>query len=472
MKQLRINTFILVACWAAGTSVTAQTLRLPDVVDTPLPLAAPPTESAANTSEPLRQPPEIGVVTNSPSPPAQVEQLPAGKGETLTLEQLEQMATTTNPAIAQASARVAALRGRFIQVGLPQNPTIGYAADDIGENNTAGKQGGFVGQEFSTGGKLRLNRAIVSQEIQQAEQVLEAVRLRVLTDVRLAYYAALVAERREGLANELLQIGAKTASESLRLKGIGEIAKTDLLPIEIEQRNAQIVLETAYTERAAAWRALSAVVGVDLPPSQLVGDVSQLPGLLNYDEQLSRVLTSSPEISAAIAEIARSEFALVRARREVIPNLSTEVSVQHDNSTGDTLTGVNVGIPVPVWNRNQGAVRQSEAQLVQARRNVNRVELNLKSRLAIAYQRYSSAQTRARIYSTEIVPRAEENFKLVQAAFPAQVGSLEFLQAQRTYFQTRLAYLDALAELWSSWSEIQGMLLLNSLNAVPDDRDR
>ena len=109
-------------------------------------------------------------------------------------------------------------------------------------------------------------------------------------------------------------------------------------------------------------------------------------------------------------------------------------SVQKDNVTGDTIAGVQVGIPLPIWNRNQGEIMQAQAEISQARRNVDRVQLNLKNRLAVAFQRYSSAQERARIYSTVIIPKAEENFKLVQGAFPAQIGSLEYLDGSANVF--------------------------------------
>ena len=470
MKRIRNIAILLIGLTSARGLAESPPVHLPDLGPT-LPAGAAPTIATPPTPEPLLQPADIGVVGNVNS--SNAEPLPlSGSDGKLSLAQLEQMATANNPAIAQAEARVAALRGRYVQVGLPPNPTLGYLASEIGDEGRAGQQGGYVGQEFVTGGKLRLNRAVVSQEIQQAAQVVEAMRLRVLTDVRLAYYAALVAKRREEAADELLQIGAKTTAESARLKASGEIAKTGLLTLEIEQQNAQIVLAMARSEREAAWRRLSSIVGADLPVTELAGDLSQIPVPKTYEDQLARLTQTSPEMAAAFSEIARSQNALARAQREPIPDISTIWSVQKDNATGDTIAGVQVGIPLPIWNRNQGQIMQAQAEISQARRNVDRVQLNLKNRLAVAFQRYSSAQERARIYSTVIIPKAEENFKLVQGAFPAQIGSLEFLTAQRTYFQTKLAYIDALAELWASWSEIEGLLLTNSLDSKPGETER
>ena len=460
MKRLNTITMLFVGFAAACTSTSAQLLPPPGAVPNEPPVARA-NDSAPERKDMLLQPAAIASVGNASTGPS--EQLPPGNNGVLSLEELEQMATANNPSIAQAHARVMALRGRQLQVGLAPNPQAGYLANEIGDEGRAGQQGGYVSQEFVTGGKLGLNRAVVSQEIQQAEQIMQARQLRVLTDVRLAYYAALVAVRREDLAKELLQIGERTSAESLRLKTAGEISKTEFLPIEIEQRNAQILLKIAGTERTAAWRRLSYVVGVELPTVELAGDISKLPSALTYDEQLAHVLANSPEIAAAIAEMGRSQNALARAQREPIPNVFTQFSLQKDNATNDTITGVQVGIPLPFWDRNQGGIMEAQAQISQARRNVDRVELDLKNRLAAAFQRYSSAQERAKIYSDEIVPKAEENFKLVQGAYPAQVSSLEFLTAQRIFFQTKLAYLDSLAELWISWNQIQGLLLSDSL---------
>jgi cobalt-zinc-cadmium efflux system outer membrane protein len=104
----------------------------------------------------------------------------------LSLHSLEQIALSNNPAIARAEARVRALRGKWVQAGLPPNPTAGYLATEMGNEGKAGQQGGYVGQDFITGGKLRLNRAVIAQEILRAEQVQAAMQLRVQTDVRKA----------------------------------------------------------------------------------------------------------------------------------------------------------------------------------------------------------------------------------------------------------------------------------------------
>ena len=175
----------------------------------------------------LLQPP---TVAKPLAPAAQLmlpQCLPSPDG--LTLELLEQMALGSNPAIAQSAARLRAVRGKWVQVGLKPNPTVGYLGSEIGNDGAAGQQGGFVGQNFITAQKLQRNRAVVSAEIGRAEQDLAAAQRRVLTDVRQSYYNALLAQRRVELAVELVRVASEAAKSSKSLYQAEEIPLAGLL---------------------------------------------------------------------------------------------------------------------------------------------------------------------------------------------------------------------------------------------------
>ncbi len=165
-----------------------------------------------------------------------------------------------------------------------------------------------------------------------------------------------------------------------------------------------------------------------------------------------------------MAELSRSRRALNRACVEAVPDVNGQLSVQYDDSTNDTIASVQVGVPLPLWNRNQGGIRQAQAEVSVASQNIDRVALDLKHRLAVAYQDYSNSKAQVEAYSTEILPRASETFDLVRRGYAAgEVGYLELLTAQRTYAETNLKYLDALDSLWRSWTRIDGLLLDGSL---------
>lgn len=458
---MRISRLLILSVMQAPTIFGVMSVRplratAEEVMSEQIVLSQP--SDPASRIEPLAQPPGVLVL----------EELPPYHSDEITIEELVQLALSSNPTVGQAAARVDALRGRWVQAGLPPNPTAGYVASEVGDDGRAGQQGGFAGQEFVTGGKLRLNQAIVAQEIQQAQHRLNAAQLRVITDVRRAAYGVLVAQRRVEVAEELFQLSGQAVKASQELQEAQEISRAGLLQSEVEQQTTSILVQTARNELSAAWRQLYAFLGAEIPQSRLAGDVTQLPAQLNWDEQLARITAASPELGAALANVLRAQNALQRAIVEPIPNLETQVSVQYDNSTNDTIAGVQVGMPLPLWNRNQGGIRQSQAEIVEARRNADRVELDIKRRLAEAFQRYATAHAQAEAYATSILPKARQTFELVQRAFRlGEANYIDLLTAQRTYSQTTLAYLDALNALWASWTEIDGLLLSGSLSNDP-----
>ena len=135
-----------------------------------------------------------------------------------------------------------------------------------------------------------------------------------------------------------------------------------------------------------------------------------------------------------------------------------------DNSIGGKTDGiVQLTMPLPLYNRNQGAIQQSHASVVAAEHTLALLELRLQNQLAPIYERYASATNQVRIYRESILPAAQESLELVRQGHKAgEFPFLNLLNAQRTYFQTNLQYLDALRELRTAAIEIDGLLLRDS----------
>jgi outer membrane protein, heavy metal efflux system len=246
---------------------------------------------AAQQVEPGRAA-KVSLVDHAPLPqghlalaPEHPEVPPTSGG--MTLADAEQTALGANPSLAQAAARVDAVRGRYVQVGLYPNPTAGYIASEIGNEGRAGQQGGFVSQEIVTAGKLRLNREVVCWEIQQAEWAYESQKFRVLTDVRRFFYEVLVAQRSVELSAQLVRIGEQGIRSTEELLKAKEVARNDVLQAKIEADTARMFHERARNRHLAAWRNLAAVIGnSDMPPRLLVGDVQDGLDPITWEDSL------------------------------------------------------------------------------------------------------------------------------------------------------------------------------------------
>ena len=387
----------------------------------------------------------------------------------LTLADLEAMALNQNPSVSEAVARVESLRGNYVQVGLPPNPSVGYVAEDVGDEGTAGKQGGFVGQQLITGNKLSLNRAVAAQQVRRAEQELAAQQQRVLTDVRLSYYDVLIAQERLETADRLVSASRQAVQAVEQLLTIKEVSRTELLQAQIEANTAQMLLDNARAARTGAWQRLTAVLGnPEMPVAEIAGNASTDLPTLEFDASLSRLLAERPELAAVDTGVERARWALSRARAEVVPDLNVQATVQQDDASDLTVAGVQVGLPLPILNRNQGGIQRAQGELVAAQRAVDRRELALYRRLAAVFQQYVTARQQVDRYRLDILPDVDETLRLTTEGYRAgEFNFLQFLIAQRTYFQTNLAYLDALGQMWAASRQIEGLLLSDSLETGP-----
>ena len=394
----------------------------------------------------------------------------------LTLADLERMALELNPTLPQASSEIEAARGRAKQAGLLPNPTVGYTGSEIsgGPIIRGGEHGLFVEQTIPLGGKLGLSRQIFNRETTQAEALREVQRQRILTDVRMLYYGALAAERRVDVRQNLAALGAEAVMVTRQLFNTGAADRPDVLTAEIEARQLQVALETAQNDRYRVWHRLAALVGdVSLTPRPLDGSIDAPIPELQRDAIVREILGQSPELKATRMAIERAQVALARARREPVPDLILRGSGQYNRelleSNGRPVgweAGVDVGFTIPLFNRNQGAVAESRAELGRAERELSRVQLMLQSRAADVFDEYLTNLRHAEAYKSEIVPRAEEAYRLYLTRYREMAAAYpQVLVAQRTLFQVTDDYIHAAETAWVAALQLQGLLLEGGLDA-------
>src|SRR5206468_3563987 len=117
---------------------------------------------------------------------------------------------------------------------------------------------------------------------------------------------------------------------------------------------------------------------------RLQGDLERFAALPDVETTLAHLLEASPEVQIARAGIARGQVGLKREQVEPIPNVQLRVSSGYDfEADGRTVvTTVNVGVRLPIFDRNQGNIRAAQGELVRAQAELSRVELSLRQRLS------------------------------------------------------------------------------------------
>jgi len=185
----------------------------------------------------------------------------------------------------------------------------------------------------------------------------------------------------------------------------------------------------------------------------------------DFEATLAHLLEASPEIQVALAEIARTEIGLKREQVEPIPNVQMRVANGYDFETRRDVTSVQVGVRLPIFDKNQGNIRMARAQVAYAQAELRRVQLSLNQRLARAYARYRTAAATVQTYGKDNLPDAKRAYELYLESFRKRRAAWpQVLVAQRTYFQISVEYNEALAEMRSAEVAILGLLLVDGLN--------
>jgi len=402
-------------------------------------------------------------------------QTPASEQKTITLEELQQIALQNNPTFAQSAANIRAAEGRKKQSGLYPNPTIGYQGEQIrGGSFHGGEQGFFVQQDIVLGGKLGLNRKIFDQELKQAETEAEEQKVRVVTNVRMSYIQALAAQQTLELRQNLGKLANDAVETTHQLVNVGQADAPDALASEVEAEQAQLAVTMAEQNQQRVWRALAAVVGNPrLSLMQLEGKLEDTPPV-NAEDLVEKIVNESPAVRIAELGVKRAEAALARERREPIPDLQLRGGMQQNGELLSPPSGravglqgfADVGVRIPIFNRNQGNIATAKADAERAKREVDRVKLLLRERAASVVQNYTFSQTAVDRYKNQMIPRAQKAYKMYSKKYQEMAAAYpQVLIAQRTLMQLEVSYINALESFATSSLSLQSYLLTDGLEA-------
>jgi len=379
----------------------------------------------------------------------------------LTMGEVESIALATHPAVREAAARVRAAQGNWLQVGLRPNPEVGYSGQEIGNEGTAGQQGGFISQQIVTAGKLGLNRAVAMRELAVAEQRLQRTRLQVMTTARQYYIELLAAERFVALARQLSELAAQAVRVSeQRLKAL-DIPRVSLLQSQVESESTALLEEQANQRYEAAWRRLVKITGLQDVQRDLMEDVFRKPlPELSWQEERERIIRDSPELAELRLAVERARWAVERAAASRVPDVNLQAGAAFDHASNDTIASVQLSMPVPVFDRNQGAVAQARGELAAAQAALQNLELALEQRLAAALRDYNTARERVTRYAEKVLPLARESLELTAAGYrEGELDYISVLAAQQAYAEKNLGYLQDLETAWKKWAEIDALLV-------------
>ena len=387
----------------------------------------------------------------------------------MTLSDFESLALNSNPTIQQLAASTRKAAGFKTQVGLRANPTVGYQGMQIADKGTD-QHAAFVEQQIITGGKLGLNQRVLNEAIRAQSWELEAQKFRIQTDIRIKFYEALSAQERIKLVTQFQEVTTKGLNVAELRKKAKEGSQVEVLQAKIQQNNVELARQQAEIAFSTAWRELAALAGnPQLAPAALVGSFDDLPQPMDWTNIQLSLLSDSPEYKAATSRVQQARANINRQDVQAIPNLTVQLAGGVDNGTNSGMLNLQVGAPIPVFNKNQGNIAAAQADYCRALLEVKRIENSIQMRLAAVSRDFDSSLAAVTKYSTEILPSAKQTLEMAEIAYKAgEFSFLEVLTVRRTYIESNLQYLSAQTQLAQADAKIKGFVLTGGLDATVD----
>ncbi|KAA5539477.1 TolC family protein [Roseiconus nitratireducens] len=427
---------------------------------------APPNNASASNSlrgrvgQDFTEPPPV-----PPVPQSLTEAMFTSGEAPLTIEAVESLACSRNPTLTQAQAQIQGELGKAIQAGLVPNPTLRYVGEQWGVENTAGEwQGVEFSQRIVTAKKLQLSRAKFLQMTRASQWHALEQEYQVLNDVRISFWMTLGQQQLVAIHNEILKNAEDAVLTARELYNEGQATRAQMHEANVTLQKARLDLLMIRNQHRANWYEMASLAGMRTQPTPLDGVLEGVPSLIDFDQALDRLTTESPQILAARAKLQADEIKVKRETVEPIPDLVVTYGYGRNFEAGQNTHNTGLSLEVPIYDWNQGTIRQAEADVMRQRGEIDRIEFSLQRQLAQAYQHYLTALQNVRSYQEVILPESRRAYEVLLDAYKEdRVDWPTVLQSQRHLYQEQSTYVQHLVAWRSQETLIGGFLLQGGL---------
>jgi len=300
------------------------------------------------------------------------------------------------PAVAASRAALEAASGRVDQAGLWPNPRVRFEARDVPRHPVALDRGGRwieVAQPLALGGRIAAASAAAQADREAAAFDLEAARRRAATDLACALAdidaaRAILAARRDAAAGaDALLLSAQRGAEG------GAASKSEVAAAEFDSEKARADVRRRETELAGAEAALRLL---SESPLDAAGRAAG-----------PRPVEEHPAVRAAMARVHAAEARVDEARAQRVADVEVSVSYGRVGEDDDEFVEAALTIPLPVFDRNQGRIREAQALVAGARVAAERAVRETTARAARSAAEFAAAEADVAALRDRVVPAAE-----------------------------------------------------------------
>jgi cobalt-zinc-cadmium efflux system outer membrane protein len=344
-------------------------------------------------------------------------------------------------------------KGQQITAGLFPNPVASIGTlSSYTQGRTLSNSGQIftqIQQLFELAGKRGYRIESAGFGTQSAEAAFEDAVRQLGFTVKDTYYRIQLAQRRLTLAEENRDRFSRILDvNTIRFKK-GYIAEVDLIRIRLQMVDFQSQVIQSLQESESARGDLRQLLRLSPKTAmELTTDME----FRRIDPDISKLRTAAldvrPDIKARRFAYSQREADLKLAKAYRIPDVTigTGYAVQGAQGPDNPQQwALNLGLPLPLFNRNQGGIQQAEVAVQTAEADLNKTVNQVENEVEVAYRNLIQSRRLVEAFVTGVLDDARATLTIVERAYERGGATiLDLLDAARTSRTIQQNYIEAL----------------------------
>lgn len=390
-------------------------------------------------------------------------------------DELVRLALQRNPSLRVLRERAARLAQKPAQDRAYPDPTAEVAAGNMAET-AAGKTDAFaaIKQKIPFPGKLREAAAASASEAAAANRELAAMELRIIEQVRSAWWDFHLAAETDRLTRESKDLlGAVRSSVDAKVAA-GQSSQADQLRLANE--NSQLDKDLAESRRmtATARARLNALLDRDAGAPLPTARATPVSGTAGLEALLARAAARHPEIEAANLHNQAFRHRLARAELEKYPDLTVGAAGAAIDSSGlspmsngrDQLYAT-LGFNIPLWQEPRRAmIREAQAGMRETDAMADATRADLRFRIEDAWNRATAAREIIGLFESRLIPDASQAHQLALADYSGDRAPFnDVIDTWRQLLAYKLQIVAARSQLGKADAALRSAACLDATSA-------
>ncbi len=378
---------------------------------------------------------------------------PVGAAEAVRLDALVAQTLAENPEIKFYEAEIAVAKGEKRAAGAWANPEI---SGEVGRKKVRGVVSGegtawalSVQQSFEWPGRISLRKAIADRQVQLAETGLEQFRAALAAQVRRKGYALFSAQRREAAAAEIAGKGEELVATLVQREpaGVAPLVETRAIEAAVIKRR-RVASEAAHEAQEALFE-LNQLRGRPIGERILILEVTPNFGELPpINELIRRAATGSFELRQREIELAQQGFKVRLSENEAWPTIRVGPQFSKQKAVEkETVAGVAVSLPLPLWNRNAGSIDAAKARELQAQTSLRLAQREVERKLRTNAADYELHRKEMARWNPKVAEQLREAATLADRHY--RLGAVPL----STYLEVQSSFLEALEAIYATQAD-------------------